>query len=118
VNAPYGLTLLFFVPCDSFRITDTTLVLVKDRYSISIQKLTVVHVNATKHSLKVDTCPRCHISAMSYSPWFPHNQTLPPSPLVLAPPHLALSITISLSNYPVSSLGQLFALVFFYGLIP
>jgi len=42
------------------------LVLAKDENGTSVQKLTVVQVSATKHLFKVNTCPKCHISAMSY----------------------------------------------------
>jgi hypothetical protein len=37
------------------------LVLAKDGDGISVQKLMVVLISATKYPLKVDTCPRCHI---------------------------------------------------------
>lgn len=50
-------SLYFFVLCDPFRIANGTLVLTKDENDTSIQKLTVVHVSATKHPLKVNTCP-------------------------------------------------------------
>jgi len=60
-----GLTPLFFFSCGLFHIVDDTLGLVKDGYGISVKKLTVVYINATKPLLKVDTCPRCHISLPS-----------------------------------------------------
>jgi hypothetical protein len=51
---PYGLTLLFFISCDSFHIANVTLLLVKDEddtfAQISVQRLAIVHVSATKHT--------------------------------------------------------------------
>jgi hypothetical protein len=61
-----SLTPLFFVPYGLFHITDGTLVLAKDGDStsvqISVQKLMVVYISATKHPLKFDISPKCHIS--------------------------------------------------------
>jgi hypothetical protein len=48
VLVPCGLTHLFFAPCCSFCIADSTLVLAKDGNGTSVQKLMVVHVNTSK----------------------------------------------------------------------
>jgi hypothetical protein len=74
-----GLTDLFFTPCGSFCITYSTLVLVKDEDSTSVQKLTIVRVSATKqYILKVNTCSRCYISLRSrLRLWCVHATSVP-----------------------------------------
>jgi hypothetical protein len=66
VPFPCGLTPSFFIFCGLFCIADVIFVLVKDKDDISVQKLTIIYVSATKHPIKIDTYPRYLISVMSY----------------------------------------------------